>query len=127
MKRSMSLVVVLAFSGVSGWALAADEKMPQSGTSGGYETEVQGGSAGSSSGSGGAASTAMPSFSQADSDSNGAIDSSEAGAISGLDLSTADSNSDGQLSRTEYEAATLRQGSKGSSGSSGSSSDALSR
>lgn len=62
----------------------------------------------------------MPSFSQADGDSNGAIDSTEAGVISGLDMSSADRNGDGQLSRTEYEAATLRQGSSGSSGSSSS-------
>lgn len=72
----------------------------------------------------------MPSFSQADSDSNGAIDQSEAGAITGLDMSTADRNADGQLSRTEYEAATMRQGSSGSTGSSssgGSNSGSMSR
>lgn len=122
MKR-MSLIAVLALSGMSGVALAADEKMPETLPSTGVE--VQGsGSAGSSGSSmepssggsaSGSASSAMPSFSQADADSNGAIDKSEAGAITGLDLSSADSNSDGKLSRTEYEAATLRQGSSGSS------------
>lgn len=128
MKRSISLVAVLALSGVSGLALAAgEEKMPQTGSPSGYEAEAgSSGSAGSSSSSSESAgssssssSSAMPSFSQADSDSNGAIDQTEAGSITGLDMSSADSNGDGKLSRTEYEAATLRQG----SGSSGSSSD----
>lgn len=121
MKRSMSLVAALALSSASGLALAADEKMPQTGAPSGYETGAEssgaGGSAGSSAGS---SSSAMPSFSQADSDGNGVIDQNEAGAVTGLDMSSADSNSDGQLSRTEYEAATMRQGSSGSSsGSSG--------
>ena len=112
MKRSISLVAVLALSGVSGMALAADEeKMPQTGSPSGYEETGSSGASSSSSGS----SSAMPSFSQAASDSTGAIDQSEAGSITGLDMSTADSNGDGQLSRTEYEAATLRQGSSGSS------------
>lgn len=135
MKR-MSLVVVLALSSVSGMALAAGDKMPQTSPSSGAEVQgsgsagssTSGGSVGSSTSSGaaGSSSSAMPSFSQADADSNGAIDKSEAGAITGLDMSSADSDSDGKLSRTEYEAATLRQGSSGSSSGSRSS-DTLSR
>ena len=48
----------------------------------------------------------MPSFSQADKDKSGAVEQSEAAEITGLDLTSADKDGDGKLSRSEFEAAT---------------------
>jgi hypothetical protein len=77
------------------------------------------------------ASKDWPSFRKADADNNGAISQDEAKTVSGLGNTFAqyDKNSDGQLSRSEFEAA-MKSGSSGagstsspsSSGSSGSSS-----
>lgn len=51
------------------------------------------------------------SFSKADKDSNGAIDSSEAASVTGLDFANADSDRNGRLSRSEFEAAVGKSGS----------------
>jgi hypothetical protein len=78
-----------------------------------------------------------PSFRKADADNNGAISQDEAKTVSGLGNTFAqyDKNSDGQLSRSEYESAKKAKsgsaksgqdssGAAGSSGSSGSGSSA---
>lgn len=73
------------------------------------------------------------SFSTADRDNNGYLDSNEASKVRGLDFQTADTNKDGHITRTEFEAAmknargraggTMPKGSSGStSGNMGSSS-----
>lgn len=46
-----------------------------------------------------------PSFQEADKDGNGALDSQEAASVAGLNFSAADSDYDGKLSQSEYEAA----------------------
>lgn len=70
-----------------------------------------------------------PSFRKADADNNGAISQDEARSVTGLGDSFAqyDKNSDGQLSRSEYESAKKaqpgsagRSGAQDSSGASGS-------
>lgn len=53
------------------------------------------------------------SFADADADRNGAIDSNEAAAVTGLDFTSADTDQDGKLSRSEFEAA-ARSGSSSS-------------
>ncbi|BAU48859.1 hypothetical protein SVA_2309 [Sulfurifustis variabilis] len=45
------------------------------------------------------------SFQKVDADGNGMVSKEEAGSVQGLDFSKADRNSDGQLSKSEYEAA----------------------
>jgi hypothetical protein len=46
-----------------------------------------------------------PSFEEVDQNADGMISQEEAAAVEGLDLATADTNQDGSLDRTEYEAA----------------------
>lgn len=90
MKGSVPVLIALAFSAASVTALAAEERPG----AGGQESAAGAGSA-----------TAMPSFEQADKDGSGAVEVSEATGIAGLDLSAADKDNDGKLSRSEYEAA----------------------
>lgn len=61
----------------------------------------------------GAATAAIPSFTQADRDASGAIEQGEAANIRGLDFSSADTDGDGRLSQSEYEAATQRDPNQG--------------
>ncbi len=65
------------------------------------------GAAGQASGQKGSEGAEWPSFRKADADNSGAISMDEARSISGLGDSFAqyDKNGDGQLSRSEYEAA----------------------
>lgn len=80
-------VVAIALSAISVAAYGADQKAEKSAKSGG-----------------------ATSFQTVDADSNGAISMDEARAVSGLDFAKADKNGDGQLSKSEYEAATKGQG-----------------
>lgn len=96
---SKAVVVAFALSAVSSVGFAAGEK--------------GGGAAGA--GAGG-----MPSFTEADKDSSGSIERSEAQSITGLDFSSADADSDGKLSRSEYEAATKTGGAPSPGGAGGS-------
>ncbi|HEX7045663.1 MAG TPA: hypothetical protein VF203_13735 [Burkholderiales bacterium] len=105
---SKTVLMAIAFSAASSLAFA------QGGATGGAT-----GGTGGAGGAGGGAAGASGAFSQADQDGNGYIDEKEASEISGLDMQSADTDSDGQLSRTEFEAA-MQQGG-GTSGSSGSS------
>lgn len=93
MQRIMPMLMAFAFSAASAVAVAAERP-----GSGGYEQETQ-----ATTGTGTA--TAMPSFEEADKDGSGAVEISEATGISGLDMSAADEDNDGRLSRSEYEAA----------------------
>lgn len=52
----------------------------------------------------------LPPFEDADSNQDGQISRTEAAAIEGLDFDTADTNQDGSLDRTEYMAAASSQG-----------------
>jgi uncharacterized protein YuzE len=47
----------------------------------------------------------LPAFEEVDANGDGLIDADEAGAVEGLDITTADANQDGVLDRDEYEAA----------------------
>lgn len=47
-----------------------------------------------------------PSFEEVDANMDGTISQDEAAVVEGLDLATADTNQDGSLDRSEYEAAT---------------------
>ena len=110
MKRSIHLGLALALTTASA-AVFADDSMqssPSSGAGGGYESEIP--QSGSADGAG-----SLPTFSQIDQDSSGAVDQTEANGVSGLDWTTADRDGDGQLSRTEYEAATRISSGSGSS------------
>lgn len=60
-----------------------------------------------------AATAAIPSFTQADRNASGAIEQGEAANIPGLDFSSADTDSDGRLSQSEYEAAVKRSPAEG--------------
>lgn len=95
MKRTVPMFIALAFSAASMTALAAEERPGAASPGSGQESSM------SESGS----ATAMPSFEQADQDGSGSVEISEATGIAGLDMSAADTDSDGKLSRSEYEAA----------------------
>lgn len=117
MKRSIHLGLALALTTVSAAVFAEDsmQSSPSSG-GGGYEAEIPQSGSADSAGS-------LPTFSQIDQDSSGAVDQTEAKGVSGLDWTTADRDGDGQLSRSEYEAAARKSsGSGSSSDSTGSSS-----
>lgn len=107
-----AVLFAFALSAVSGVAIAGGDKAKSSSDSsmGAAGSSSTGSSATGSSGSSASGSTG--SFSSLDKDSNGYIDSSEASGVSGLDMKAADTDNDGRLSRSEYEAA-----SKGSSSS----------
>lgn len=113
MIRNKMWIAALAVSALSTpTVFAAGEKMGGESSTGSTTSQVE-----PVSGSGSA------SFSQADKDRNGAVDSSEAASITGLDFTTADTDQNGRLSRSEFEAAVKKSGSSGSgaAGSSGSS------
>ncbi|HEU4617869.1 MAG TPA: hypothetical protein VFV10_07495 [Gammaproteobacteria bacterium] len=55
----------------------------------------------------------LPPFEQADSNSDGQISRTEAAQLEGLDFDRADTNQDGHLSRTEYMAAAQQGGAGG--------------
>ncbi|MFL6623522.1 MAG: hypothetical protein ACJ8J7_14955 [Sulfurifustaceae bacterium] len=57
-----------------------------------------------------------------DKDKNGYLDKTEAASATGMDFSSADTNNDGRISRSEFESAMKKGGGSSSSGSSGSSS-----
>lgn len=109
MKRSIHLGLVLTLTTVSA-AVFADDAMRSSPSSGagGYESEISQSGSADSAGS-------LPTFSQIDQDSSGAVDQTEARGVSGLDWTTADRDGDGQLSQSEYEAATQKSSGSGSS------------
>jgi len=103
-----------------------------SGTSSGDLGTSSSGAGGSSGSAGAGSSGQSSSFTQLDADSSGYIEPAEASNAAGLDFSAADTDADGRVSRTEFEAAMRKagagQGSEGSiqvapsTGSSGSSS-----
>jgi hypothetical protein len=93
MKRILPISLALALSAASAVVVAAEETP---GT-GGYEQDSTAAGSGSS--------TGMPSFEEADKDQSGSIEMSETAGIGGLDISAADTDHDGKLSRSEYEAA----------------------
>lgn len=78
-KLSTFLVAVLA---TSAWTLTAHAAQEQKGKPGEWA-----------------------SFQKVDADGSGMISKEEASAVQGLDFSKADRNNDGQLSKSEYEAA----------------------
>lgn len=92
-------ILAIAFSAASSLALAAgetaDKPMEQTGAGGGA--------------------AGATSFSDLDKDSSGYIESGEAAGATGLDMSSADTDGDGKLSRTEFESA-MQGGASGSSG-----------
>lgn len=92
MNRSKAWLVAVAFSAVAASAYAGD-KMGKDGSAGAAKGEPV------------TSGVSTTSFKDADTDRNGAVDSTEAGAISGLDFSSADADSDGKLSRSEFESA----------------------
>ncbi|HEY8554220.1 MAG TPA: EF-hand domain-containing protein [Burkholderiales bacterium] len=100
---SKTVFMAIAFSAASSLAFA------QGGATGGATGGGTGGAEGGAAGGSGA-------FSQLDQDGNGYIDEKEASGISGLDMQSADTDGDGQLSRTEFEAAMQSGGSSGSGG-----------
>lgn len=103
MIRNKVWIVALAVSALSTPAVfAAGEKMGGESSTGSTTSQVE-----PVSGAGSA------SFSQADKDKNGAIDSSEASAVTGLDFTSADTDQNGRLSKTEFEAAVKKSGSSG--------------
>ncbi|MCB1744512.1 MAG: hypothetical protein KDK91_29360 [Gammaproteobacteria bacterium] len=51
---------------------------------------------------------AAPAFEDVDANGDGMISATEAAAVEGLDLATADTNGDGSLSQDEYEAAAAK-------------------
>jgi len=112
---SKTVLMAIAFSAASSLAFA------QGGATGGAT-----GGTGGAGGAGGGAAGGSGAFSQMDQDGNGYIDEKEASGISGLDMQSADTDGDGQLSRTEFEAAmqqgggTSGGGMPGAGGSSGS-------
>lgn len=109
---SKTLLMAFAFSAVSGLAVAAGDKAASesSGASGSSGAAAESGSAAGASGS--------TSFSSVDKDGNGYVDANEAAGISGLDMKAADTDADGRLSRTEFEAAVQGGASSGGSSSS---------
>lgn len=50
-----------------------------------------------------------PSFEEVDQNADGMISQEEAATVEGLDLATADTNQDGSLDRSEYEAASAQE------------------
>lgn len=93
MTRNKMWFVAVALSALAtSSAYAAGEKMGGESSTGSTSSQV-----GSPSGS--------ASFTDVDADRNGAIDSSEAAAVTGLDFTSADADKDGKLSRSEFEAA----------------------
>ncbi|BAU47416.1 hypothetical protein SVA_0837 [Sulfurifustis variabilis] len=84
MRRIVPTFVALAFSAASALAVAAEQ-------------ETLTGDSGPP--------AAMPSFEQADKDKSGSVEASETTGIAGLDLTAADKDNDGKLSRSEYESA----------------------
>lgn len=103
-----AVLFAFAFSAVSGTAFAAGADKPKAQSSPGATSGASGGASGSATGS----------FGDADKDRNGFVDASEASGISGLNFSSADTDADGKLSRSEFEAAMKNLGSPGSTGSS---------
>lgn len=91
MQRTMRTLVALAFSAAFLPAVAAERT-----GSGGYEAETETGSE---------TAVAMPRLEQADRNGSGSVEISEATGIAGLDMSAADTDRDGKLSRSEYESA----------------------
>jgi len=61
----------------------------------------------------------LPPFEEADSNQDGQISRTEAAAVEGLDFDTADSDQNGSLDRTEYMAAASSQGEGGQPGQGG--------
>lgn len=122
---SRTVLMAFAFSAVSSVALAQTQP-GSAGGSGGATTESGASGAGSGAGAaGGTGASGATSFGDLDKDSDGYISSEEAAGVSGLDVQSADTDNDGRLSRTEFEAAMQEQGagggtSPGSSGSGGS-------
>lgn len=93
---SKTVLMAFAFSAVSGVVAAAGESGAASGgATGGAE-------AGAGAGAGAGAAT---SFSDLDKNGNGYVDADEAEGVAGLDVKAADTDGDGRLSRTEFEAA----------------------
>lgn len=86
---TMKWILAIAFSAASSLALAAGES-----------AEKPMGATGADAGAAGATS-----FSDLDKNSDGYVDSTEAADVTGLDMSSADTDGDGKLSRTEFEAA----------------------
>lgn len=87
-------------------------------TTGSYEAQAADSSAASGdeapgpSGNSSARTSEVPSFSQADRNQDGAIDSYEANRVSGLNFTAADTDTDGRLSSGEYETAVSAMGGK---------------
>lgn len=100
MTLNKSLLFAFALSAVSGLSYAADGS-----SSGSLSTDPAASSA-----------KQWSSFGKVDANSNGYIEQSEAASVSGLDFNATDSDSDGRISRSEYEAAMRNAGSDKSSG-----------
>lgn len=99
---SKTVLMAFAFSAVSGVVAAAGESGAASG-----------GATGGAEAGAGAGAGAATSFSDLDKNNNGYVDADEAEGVSGLDLKAADTDADGRLSRTEFEAA-MQAGGAGS-------------
>lgn len=61
----------------------------------------------------------QPSFSELDKDGNGSLDENEVQAVPGIQMETADTDGDKQLSQTEYESAMQAGGGAGGGGAGG--------
>lgn len=109
MKRNIHLGWVLAMTTLSAPAFAEDSSLPPPASGGGgYESEISPSGSADNAGS-------LPTFSQIDRDSSGAVDQTEAQRVSGLDWTTADRDGDGQLSPSEFESAMRKSSGSGSS------------
>ena len=102
------VLLALAFSAASSLAFAAGADKPMGAAGSDKPMGAAGsdsGAAGSSGATTGAGASAGTSFSDLDKDGNGYIDAGESAGVSELDATTADTDNDGRLSRSEYEAA----------------------